>query len=96
MNTVERESLVREAKMQTGALKTIGQWRNSALVISTLGAAALYAGMSGAEHRLFLGIPGGLLMAVGLAAALILNLGLKNGRRNVEYMLNLLDKEERL
>ena len=58
MNTVERESLVREAKMQTGALKTIGQWRNSALVISTLGAAALYAGMSGAEHRLFLGIPG--------------------------------------
>ena len=35
-------------------------------------------------------------MAAGLAAALILNLGLKNGRRNVEHMLNLLDKEERL
>ena len=69
MNTVEQECLVREAKMQTGALKTIGQWRNSALVISTLGAAALYAGMSGAEHRLFLGIPGVLLMAAGLAAA---------------------------
>jgi len=42
------------------------------------------------SHRLFLGIPGILIILLGAAGAAVLNLGLRNGRRNVEKMLNLL------
>ena len=94
MNAVEKETISKEAEMQIKALKTINIWKTIAIAVSTLGVAAAYAGMAGTSRNLFLGIPGVIIMLVGLAGALIMNLGLKNGRRNVERMLNILDEEK--
>lgn len=92
MNAVEKESLLIEAKMQTAALKKINVWKKLAIVVSTVGVAAAYAGLSGTPSRLFLGILGILLIFTGFAAAAVLNLGLKNGRRNVEKMICAIDE----
>lgn len=90
MNAVEKENLITEAGMQTAALKRIDVWKKLAIVVSTVGVALAYAGFSVTPSHLFLGIPGIFLTIVGFAAAAVFNLGLKNGRRNVERMLGVL------
>ena len=79
--------------MQLKALKKIEVWKNIAIALSTLGVALTYAGMAGNSRNLFLGIPGVIIILAGLISALILNLGLKNGRRNVKKMLRILEGE---
>ena len=93
MNTTEKIRLSNETHMQLKALKKIEVWKNIAVALSTLGVALTYAGMAGNSHNLFLGIPGVIIILAGLISALILNLGLKNGRRNVKKMLRILEGE---
>ena len=92
MNSIERRSLSKEAEMQIKALKKIGQWRVLAIAVSTLGAAMAYAGLAGLVPSVFLGVSGIVLTVLAAAAALVFNLGLKNGRRNVEKMLQILER----
>lgn len=91
MNATERTRLSNEAKMQMAALKKINCWKVMALAISAVGVALAYAGLAGAERNLLLGIPGIAVIITGAACAVVLNLGLKNGRRNVEKMLDVLE-----
>lgn len=91
MNAVERNRLSQEANMQITALKKISRWKTIAIALSTIGVALAYAGFAGGDGRLFFGILGILMAFLGAAGAVVLNLGLKNGRRNVEKMLNLLN-----
>lgn len=93
MNAVEKRKLRMEAEMQMRALKKINVWKTIAIALSTIGVALTYAGLAGAKITLFLGIPGIILVLVGIAGAAVLNLGLKNGRRNVEKMLEILDQK---
>lgn len=75
------------------ALAQINRWKATALFVSALGAAFAYAGFAGTQRNLFLAIPGILLILAGFGSAAVFNLGIKNGRRNVERMLNILDGE---
>lgn len=90
MNTIEKRYLKNEVEMQLKALRKISIWKTIAIAVSTLGVAITYAGVSGTPHSLFLGILGAAVIIIGAGAALVLNLGLKNGRRNVEKMLHAL------
>lgn len=92
MNTAERNRLSKEAEMQLVALKRISHWKTIALAISTIGVAGAYAGFAGLTRHTFLGVLGILFIIAGVAGAVVFNLGLKNGRRNVEKILNILDK----
>ena len=89
MNDIE---LSKEAKMQIKALKKISQWKTFALGISVIGVAVTYAGIAGAEKNIFMSILGIAILIISTIVAIILNLGLKNGRKNVEKMLNVLKK----
>lgn len=91
MDAEKRAFLSQEAEMQKQALRKIAMWKNIAIAISTFGIAMLYAGAAGADKNLFLCIPGIIIMAAGLICGLILNLGLKNGRRNVEKIMYALE-----
>ena len=93
MNTTEKIRLSNETHMKLKSLKKIEVWKNIAVALSTLGVALTYAGMAGNSRNLFLGIPGVIIILAGLISALILNLGLKNGRRNVKKMLRILEGE---
>ena len=91
MNALEKRNLTTEAKMQTEALKKINRWKMIAMAISTLGVALAYAGFAGLIQTPLLGGFGVAVTVVSVAAALIFNLGLKNGRRNVKKMLQILE-----
>lgn len=91
MNAVEKEKLITEAKMQMTALKKINGWKKLAIVVSAIGVAIAYGGLAGTPSHLFLGILGILLTVTGFAAAAVFALGVKNGRRNVEKMIRVID-----
>ena len=93
MNAVEKSRLTKEASMQMAALKRINLWKNIAIALSTIGIALAYAGAAGHSQNIFLSILGIIIIIVGIICALILNLGLKNGRRNVGKILDILDSD---
>ncbi len=92
MNANEKKRMMKEAEMQIKALKKIDKWKLGAIAFSTIGVALTYAGMAGDSRHLFLGILGIILIIVSMAAAFLLNLGLRNGRRNIEKILNAVEK----
>lgn len=93
MNAIEKNRLSKEAGLQIKALKQIGKWRTIALAVSAAGVAFAYAGFAGSNGTLFCGVLGILFILLGIVSAAVFNLGLKNGRRNVEKMLHLLGEE---
>lgn len=92
MNALEKENLMTEVKLQMTALKKINGWKKLAVAASAIGMAIAYAGLSGTPSHFFSGILGIFLIIVGFAAAAVCNLGLKNGRRNVEKMICVIEK----
>ena len=93
MNVVEKRRLSKEAGQQINALKKISRWRTIAIAVSTIGVALAYAGIAGTDQNLFFGIFGIILAIVSIGCAVFINLGLKNGRRNVEKILNVLGEK---
>ena len=91
MNVNEKNKIIREAQQQTAALKKISRWKMIAMAVSTLGVALAYAGFAGLIQTPLLGVLGVAVTVISAAAALIFNLGLKNGRRNVKKMLQILE-----
>ena len=96
MNAAEKRKISIDAQKQIEALRKSDIWKNIAIVVSSLGVAAAYAGFAGTSRNLFLGIPGVIIILLGAGSALILNLGLRNGRQNVRKMLEVLEKKGEL
>lgn len=93
MQTLDKKTLSIESEKQLKALKMIGRWRTFALTLSAVGMVFTYYGFHGSTNHLTMGIPGILLLIVGFAGAAILNLGIRNGKRNVEKMLHAMEAE---
>lgn len=92
MNVLEKDSLLTEAKMQLKALRKINEWKRLAIIVTTIGVAVAYAGIAGTPSHLFLGILGIFLTLAGAGAAVVTNLGLKSGKRNVEKIIHVIDE----
>ena len=88
------KELIEEAKRQSEALKTISKWRAAGFVLAAAGAALIYGGL----HRTTLRVPvlaaGGIMAAAGLAAAVLCDLGIRNGRKNIEKILEAAERCE--
>ena len=80
--------LMQEAKQQSQALKTIGRWRTIGFVVAAVGAVLLYNGLTGAGRSIPLIAFGTVIVAAGMAAAILCDMGIRNGRRNVEKILD--------
>ncbi|MCI8269605.1 MAG: hypothetical protein HFG55_08095 [Lachnospiraceae bacterium] len=91
MNVTERNQLFQEAALQTKALGKIERWKKIALALSALGVAFTYAGYAGQLPHPFYGISGITLILAGTGSAAVINLGIRNGKRNVEKILGLLE-----
>lgn len=92
MNVLEKNRLTKEAEMQSAALKRIGRWRFIALALSTVAVAMIYAGFAGLNQNLFMIICGVILLLLSVGCVIVLNRGLVNGRKNVEKILNVLER----
>lgn len=93
MNVLEKDSLLTEAKMQIKALRKINEWKRLAIIVSTIGVAVAYVGIAGTPSHLFLGILGIFLTLAGAGVAVVTNLGLKSGKRNVEKIIHVIDED---
>ena len=80
--------LMQEAKRQSEALKMIGRWRTIGFVVAAVGAVLLYNGLTGVGRSIPLIVLGTVVVAVGMAAAILCDMGIRNGRRNVEKILD--------
>jgi hypothetical protein len=79
--------LRQEAKRQSQALKMIGRWRAIGFIVSTVGAVLIYNGISGTGRNFPLTAAGAVIAIAGLAVAVLCDMGIRNGRRNVEKIL---------
>lgn len=80
--------LMQEAKRQSEALKMIGRWRTIGFVAAAVGAVLLYNGLTGAVKNIPLIAFGTVIVVIGMAAAILCDMGIRNGRRNVEKILD--------
>jgi len=94
VNALEKNRLSQEAALQIKALGQIDKWMKIALALSAVGVAFAYTGYTGKIFNLFFGISGIVLILTGTGSAVVFNLGLRNGRRNVEKILNLLEMDK--
>ena len=88
MQELNRTELIKEAEMQSKALKTIARWRAIAMLAASLGVLLAYLGFTASPLNLFCGIAGIVLILLGAFAAVTFNVGIHNGRRNVERILD--------
>jgi hypothetical protein len=91
-NPDSRRMLLEEARRQSEALKSISKWRSTAFIIAAVGAALIYGGVMRESMRTPLIAVGAVITALGLAAAVLCDMGIRNGRKNVEKILDAAEK----
>ena len=79
MSQLTKQELLEEAKKQSEALVRISRWRTYAMVLSAIGVAVTYMGFAGTQHRIAVGVTGIVLIAAGVAFAVICNLVIRTG-----------------
>ena len=97
MTKAEKEAWLKEAKMQMQAIATLEKYNMASLATAGVGAALCYFAVTAANrHPLF--IVCSLILAIfGAVSSMVLNLGIRNGKRNVEKILNAVEgKEEKV
>lgn len=72
--------------MQTKALQRIGVWRRMAWSVAVIGVLLTYTGFM-PEISILRGVSGILMAVLGSGAAYVIGTGYKNGKKNVERML---------
>ena len=87
MKQLSKKELLAEAMAQSKALKTIRKWLAAAIGISTVSMALILFGFMGESAHMLMGIIGIVLLVLSVAAALLIDLGLKRGTENVKNIL---------
>lgn len=91
MNNINKRELLKEADMQTKALNQIKKWLRLAMTSSILFFGLTYWGLTGSGVRFFSGVVGIILLVISVIVCVIINMGLKNGRKNVEKILQAIE-----
>ena len=83
-----REQLLDEAQKQKQALATLGTWRKSLFVLTSVLLVCAFCGLRGSGAAFALGVAAMILAVVCFLFLLVVNLSIRNGHRNVERMLD--------
>ena len=95
MAELSKKELLEEAKKQSEALERISRWRTYSMVLSAIGVVVAYMGFTGsAKYHIEIGAAGAAVILIGMAFAIICNLGIRTGRENVERILNAAEKKK--
>jgi hypothetical protein len=95
MAELSKKELLEEAKKQSEALERISRWRTYSMVLSAIGVVVAYMGFTGsAKYHIAIGAAGAAVILIGMAFAIICNLGIRTGRENVERILNAAEKKK--
>ena len=91
MLEAQRNYLIQEAQMQAKALQKIGVRRRATLSITVFGILLAYSGFV-IEASVLRGASGIVITICGGSAALFISIGYKNGKKNVEHILEVAQK----
>ena len=95
MAELSKKELLEEAKKQSEALERISRWRTYSMVLSAIGVVVAYMGFTGsAKYHIAIGAAGAAVILIGMAFAIICNLGIRTVRENVERILNAAEKKK--
>ncbi|MBR2812237.1 MAG: hypothetical protein IKD69_12745 [Solobacterium sp.] len=93
MSKEKKKALIEEAQMQSKALQRIGQWRTIALFLAAVGVVFAWLGFSRTDIHWIVGVFGILMTVISFLLALVFNIGIRNGNRNVQKILDAAEKE---
>lgn len=89
---LSKKTLLREAEQQKDALRRLSGWLRNAMLLSSCAAVLAWWGLRGTGLRLACGVTGIVLAAVSVACAVLIGLGIRNGRRNVAHILKAVEQ----
>lgn len=93
-NTQTKEQMLKEASMQEEALKHLVTWRAAALLVAAFGLIIAYCGFSQTYLPFAMGFVGAVVAILAIAFALIVNRGIRHGRKNVAAIHKIADEKE--
>ena len=97
MPKAEKEAWLKEAKMQMQAIATLEKYNMASLATAGVGAALCYFAVTAANRNPLFIVCSLILAIFGAVSSMVLNLGIRNGKRNVEKILNAVEgKEEKV
>jgi hypothetical protein len=97
MTKAEKEAWLKEAKMQMQAIATLEKYNIASLATAGVGAALCYFAVTAANRNPLFIVCSLILAIFGAVSSMVLNLGIRNGKRNVEKILNAVEgKEEKV
>lgn len=88
MNKAQKEAWLKEAKMQMNAIATLEKYNMASLAVAGVGAALCYFTFRAPERNIAYIVCSVLLALLGGVSSMILSVGIRNGKRNVEKILN--------
>lgn len=94
MTKAEKEAWLKEAKMQMQAIATLEKYNMGCLAVAGVGAALCYFSITAADRNPFFIVCSLLLAIAGAVCSMVLNLGIRNGKKNVEKILNAVEDKE--
>lgn len=89
MDGKERQAYINEIKYQIKMLNNLKSWLRNLIVISSV---ALILVLFGNEYGLFVPIIGIIVMGLSIIGCVVVGLGLRNGRANVNKLINYIEK----
>ena len=89
MDGREKQAYVNEIKYQIKMLNNLKGWLRNLMVISSV---ALLLILFGGQYSVFILAAGAVVMAVSVIGCIAVGLGLKNGRVNVNKLINYIEK----
>ena len=84
---LSRRQALEEAQKQKEALAEIGTWRRNLFILTSVFLVFAIFGIQSSGVFLILGICAAVLTGISLLLTFVLNLSIRNGRRNVERIL---------
>jgi hypothetical protein len=94
MTKAEKEAWLKEAKMQMQAIATLEKYNMASLATAGVGAALCYFAVTAANRNPLFIVCSLILAIFGAVSSMVLNLGIRNGKRNVEKILNAVEDKE--
>lgn len=89
---MNHQELLLEAEQQSQALRRIAKWRSAAMFIASLGVLLAYINLANGPVNILGAALGVVLILTGTLLAIVLNVGIHNGRSNVEKLLDAAEK----
>lgn len=86
MSDARKRMLIQEARMQTEAIGLLGVWWRFAISLMTLGILLCFWSLV-IQFSILRGVFGIILTVIAGSAAFLIQVGRKNGKRNVENIL---------